>query len=110
MRDWLQKLLSKINLYHYISATPPHGAGFAAAVSHVLAREQGWVAWKRDNCKDFERKPEAAPEPAPPAPVMRRRPRPGAAVGGLYKLNPVDPVDPELESNLVLVLTRPLNP
>jgi len=62
-----------------LSVTPPHGADFAAAVSHLLLREQGWTVWKQNNCKDFERAAAPAPAPVAPAPAMRRRPRPGAA-------------------------------
>ena len=61
----------------------------------TLAR--GWVAWKKDNCKDFERAAEPAPEPPPPAPVMRRRPRPGAAVPAVPPEKRVKLGNPELD-------------
>ena len=74
--DTAQVATAKARVEAQLAAT---GAGFAAAVSHIMDRERGWVAWKKDNCKDFERPAQPPVEPPAPAPVMRRRPRAGAA-------------------------------
>ena len=88
---------AKKRVMEAIRQTPPHGEEFAAAVALALRREEGWVLWKRDNCKDFEREPEA-PRPPPPAPpVMRRRPRPGAAAPAVPPEKRVRLGNPELD-------------
>ena len=88
---------AKKRVMEAIRQTPPHGEEFAAAVALALRREEGWVSWKRDNCKDFEREPEA-PRPPPPAPpVMRRRPRAGAAAPAVPPEKRVRLGNPELD-------------
>ena len=60
-------------------------------------RSAGWVAWKRDGCKDFERAAAAAPEPPAPPVVVRRRPRAGAAVPAVPPAKRVKLGNPELD-------------
>lgn len=35
----------------------PDGVSFVNTVEHLLVREAGWIEWKADNCKPFERDP-----------------------------------------------------
>ena len=88
---------AKKRVMEAIRHTPPHGEEFAAAVALALRREEGWVLWKRDNCKDFEREPEAPRAPPPAAPVMRRRPRAGAAAPAVPPEKRVRLGNPELD-------------
>ena len=80
-----------------IRQTPPLGDSFADAVALAMRREEGWVLWKRENCKDFERVAEAPKPPPLPAPAMRKRPRPGAATSSVPPERRVRLGNPELD-------------
>jgi len=61
---------------------PPGGARFVQSIRRILLREENWVSWKRENCKDFERLPsKAAAGDELPGMPMRKRHRTGPDLG-----------------------------
>ena len=88
---------AKKRVMEAIRQTPPHGEAFAAAVALALRREEGWVSWKRDNCKDFERERARPRRRRPRLPAMRRRLREGAAAPAVPPEKRVRLGNPELD-------------